>query len=206
MGDDERDDEHARGGMRFQDSSTTPREPSLAERRARELDHRRRRAAAESRKGREAQRLAERRRQAQDERRQAEEAEGRAHRKRNKVVFGASVTVGIVAFIAITYAASRPEATQTALCVDEETDEVVDDANCVTPAANDTAGGFYPIFIGAGGRQYHYNYGGTGTVGQRVSGGTTVVPGDGTRVTTPSGRDISRGGLGVSGGGSSSGS
>jgi hypothetical protein len=191
MGDDERDDAHARGGMRFQDGSTTPREPSLAERRAREQALRR---------------------QAEAERRAAEEAESSA-RTRKRVLVGAGVTVGVVALIAVGYAAAQPERTVTAQCVDEVTEEIVDDANCVTPAT--TPGGFYPIFIGAGGRQYHYNYGGTGTVGQRVSGGTTVVPSGGTRVTTPSGRVVSspssssgitRGGLGVSGDGSSSGS
>jgi hypothetical protein len=188
------DGEREPGRMRFQDGSTTPREPSLAERRAREQVLRR---------------------QAAYERQQAEDAERRSTRKRNRVLVGAGVTVGVVALIAVGYAAAQPEATQTALCIDEETDEVVDDANCVTPAASGTSGGFYPIFIGTGGRQYHYNYGGTGTVGQRVTGGTTVVPAGGTRVTTPSGRDVSprasssgvsRGGLGVSGGGSSSGS
>jgi hypothetical protein len=94
---------------------------------------------------------------------------------------------------------------------------IVDDSNCVTPAASSGThygGGFYPIFIGGGGRQYHYTYGGSGTIGQRVQGGTTTLPKEGTRVTTSSGKTISsrssssvsRGGLGVSGGSSSSGS
>lgn len=182
------------GSMRFQDGSTTPREPTLAERRAREQAQRRQEAAE----------------------RQAVEDEERGKRKRKRILVGAGVTVGIVAVIAVGYVAAKPEEEVSAQCVDED-DEIVDDSNCVTPVANNGyGGGFYPIFIGGGGRQYHYNYGGTGTVGQRVSGGTTVVPGDGTRVTTSSGRDISprassssgvsRGGLGVSGGGSSSGS
>jgi hypothetical protein len=120
------------------------------------------------------------------------------------VLVGAGVTVGIVAVIAVGYAAAQPQETVTAQCVDEETEQVVDDSNCVTPRAG-----------GGGGRQYHYNYGGSGAVGQRVTGGTTSVPSGGTRVTTPSGRDVSprasssgtsRGGLGVSGSGSSSGS
>ena len=184
-----------RGRMRFQDGSTAPREPSLAERRARELALRRE----------------------ADERRRAEEDAEQARRKRKRVLVGTGVTVGVVALIAVGYAAAQPEETQTALCVDEETNEVVDDSNCSTPATTANGGyyggGFYPIFIGAGGRQYHYTYGGSGSIGQRVQGGTTTVPKEGTRVTTSSGKSlssgsssVSRGGLGVSGGGSSSGS
>jgi uncharacterized protein YgiB involved in biofilm formation len=100
-----------------------------------------------------------------------------------------------------------------ARCVDDS-GVVVDDSNCVTPAAssgNYHGVGFYPIFIGAGGAQYHYNYGGSGSVGQPVSGGTTTVPRDSTKVTTSSGKtvsgsSVSRGGLGSSSSGSSSGS
>jgi hypothetical protein len=188
------DDRDERGRMRFQDGSTAPREPSLAERRARELALRRE----------------------ADERRRAEEQAEQGRRRRKRVLVGTGVTVGVVALIAVGYSAAQPQATTTARCVDEETDEIVDDSNCVTPApAGYYGGGLYPIFVGVGGRQYHYNYGGTGAVGQPVQGGTRSVPPDGTRVTTPSGRDvsprvsspgISRGGLGVSGGGTSSGS
>jgi hypothetical protein len=122
------------------------------------------------------------------------------------VLVGTGVTVGVVALIAVGYAAAQPEETVEARCVDEESGVVVDDSNCVRPASGGYyGGGFYPIFIGTGGRQYHYNYGGTGTVGQPVRGGSTVEP-KGARVATPSGKTISRGGLGVSGGGSSSGS
>ncbi len=184
-----------RGHMRFQDGSTPPREPSLAERRARELALRRE----------------------AEERLRAEEDAEQARKKRKRVLVGTGVTVGVVALIAVGYSAAQPQATTTAQCVDEETNEIVDESNCVTPAPTGGyyGGGFYPIFIGGGGRQYHYNYGGTGTIGAPVQGGTTAVPREGTRVTTPSGRDvsprasspgISRGGLGVSGGGSSSGS
>jgi hypothetical protein len=186
----------APGSMRFQDGSTTPREPTLAERRAREQAQRRQEAAA----------------------RQAVDDEERAKKKRSRILVGAGVTVGIVAVIAVGYAVAQPDEEIQAQCVDEETQEIVDDSNCVTPRAGSGyygGGGVYPVFIGGGGRQYYYNYGGTGTVGQRVSGGTTVVPSDGTRVRSSSGRDVSprassssvsRGGLGVSGGGSSSGS
>jgi hypothetical protein len=172
------------GRMRFQDETTTPREPTLAERRAREVAARR---AAEA----DRQRLAE---------------VDLARRKRKRILVGAGVTVGVVALIAIGYAVAQPDEEVVAHCVDEN-NVVVDDANCATPAASGGyyGGAFIPIFIGAGGRQYHYNYGGAGTVGTTVSGGTTTVPRDSTRVTTSSGKTISRGGLGV-GSGSSGGS
>jgi hypothetical protein len=188
-------EEGARGRMRFQDESTTPREPTLAERRAREVAARRAEEA---------------------ERREAEERE-RSARKRKRILIGAGVTVGVVALIAVGYSVVQSDDEVQAQCVDEE-GVIVDDSNCVTPAASSGAhygGGFYPIFIGGGGRQYHYTYGGSGTIGQRVQGGTTTVPKEGTRVATSSGRTVagpsgsdtvSRGGLGVSRGSSSSGS
>ena len=186
-------DDGARGRMRFQDETTTPREPTLAERRAREVAARRAEEA---------------------ERREAEKRE-RSARKRKRMLVGAGVTVGVVALIAVGYSVAQPDEEVQAQCVDEE-GVIVEDANCVTPAASDGSyygGGFYPIFIGSGGRQYHYTYGGSGRIGERVQGGTTTVPREGTRVRTSSGKSISsgsssvsRGGLGVSGGGSSSGS
>jgi hypothetical protein len=171
------------GRMRFQDETTTPREPTLAERRAREVAARREQEA-------ERQRLAE---------------VDVARRKRKRILIGAGVTVGVVALIAVGYAVAQPDEEVVAHCVDEN-NVVVEDANCATPASSGTyyGGGFIPIFIGAGGRQYHYNYGGTGTVGTTVSGGTTAVPRDSTRVSTPSGKTVSRGGLGVGSGSSSS--
>lgn len=186
------------GRMRFQDSSTTPREPSLAEQRAREVARRRDEQA-------ETQRVAD---------------EERSKKKRKRILVGAGVTVGVVALIAVGYAVAQPDEEVSAQCVDEESGEIVPDDNCVTPSNNPTyhsGGGFYPIFIGGGGRQYRYNYGGSGGIGDVVRGGTSTVPSGGTRVTTSSGRDvspraggssdgISRGGLGVGGGGSSSGS
>lgn len=113
------------------------------------------------------------------------------------------MTVGVVALIAAGYAVAQPDDEVQANCVDEA-GVIVDDSNCATPAPSGTyygggGFGFFPIFIGGGGRQYHYNYGGTGTVGQTVSGGTTTVPKDGTKVRTSSGSStVTRGGLGVS--------
>jgi hypothetical protein len=188
-------EEGARGRMRFQDEATTPREPTLAERRAREVAARRAEEA---------------------ERREAAERE-RSARRRKRILVGAGVTVGVVALIAVGYSVAQPDDEVQAQCVDEE-GVIVDDSNCATPAASSGAhygGGFYPIFIGTGGRQYHYTYGGAGSIGERVRGGTTTAPPDGTRVSTSSGRTVagrsgsdtvSRGGLGVSRGGSSSGS
>jgi hypothetical protein len=213
------DDEEERtptGRMRFQDETTTPREPTLAERRAREQA---------------------RRRQEEAERAAAEDRE-RSARKRKRVLVGAGVTVGVVAVIAVGYALAAPEEAVEAQGVDEETNIVVDDANCVTPAGNTTyssGAGFYPIFLGVGGRQYRYNYGGSGTIGSPVTGGTSMAPKEGTTVRTSSGRvltsgaggvpvpsgtragssgssvgspsgTVNRGGLGVGGSGSSSGS
>jgi hypothetical protein len=186
------------GRMRFQDETTRPREPTLAERRAREQAARR----------------------AEEEARRAREEAERARRKRKRILIGAGVTVGVVALVAVGYAVAQPEEEVVAQCVDQETGVVVEDSNCVTPASSNTGGtyygggGFYPIFIGTGGRQYRYNYGGSGVIGQPVQGGTATVPREGTRVTTssgrpvanPSGSSVSRGGLGVSGSGSSSGS
>jgi hypothetical protein len=201
-GGDEPDDrsgespERPTGRMRFQDESTTPREPTLAERRAREQAARREEEA---------------------ERRKAEETE-RSRKKRKRILIGAGATVGIVALIAVGYQVAQPDEDVQARCVDEETNVVVDDANCATPASssgNYHAGGGiipYPIFIGGGGRQYRYNYGGSGNIGQPVAGGTATVPKGGTRITTPSGKSVagssgsgsvSRGGFGVSNSGSS---
>ncbi len=188
--DDERDDEQPQGSMRFQDETTRPREPTLAERKAREHAERRQREAQE----------------------QAAADAQRSRTRRKRILVGAGATVGLVAVIAIGYAISQPDEEITARCVDDS-GVIVDDANCVTPASSNShyyGGGFYPIFIGSGGRQYHYNYGGSGSIGQPVSGGTATVPRDSTRVTTSSGKSVSsgtvaRGGLGSSSSGSSSG-
>jgi hypothetical protein len=168
------------GRIRAQDpENTVPREPTLAERRAREQALRREKQAEQAR-------LAE---------------EARRKKVRKRVLIGGGVTVGVVALIAVGYAASRPDEVQ-ARCVDEN-NVVASDDNCVQPApaaaASHYGGGFipFPIFIGGGGRQYHYNYGGTGGVGQVATGGTTVAPKNAT-VVTQSGRTIQRGGFGVS--------
>jgi hypothetical protein len=216
---DNEEEERSSGRMRFQDESTTPREPTLAERRARE----------------------QARKRAEEAERAAEADDARKKRTRKRVFVGTGVTVGVVAVIAIGYTLAAPDDEIEAQCVDEESGVVVEDDNCITPAANPTyhGGGGYFIFVGGGGRQYRYNYGGTGVLGQRASGGTAIAPKDGVTVRTPSGRTlsggsastaprtsggtsagsgssssgssagspgVSRGGLGVNGTGSSSGS
>ena len=183
-----------RGRIRQQDETTTPREPTLAERRAREQ---------KLRDDREAVRIKD------------------ARSKKNKrMLIGAGATVGVVALIAAIYAASSSEEEVEARCVGPD-NVVVDDSNCQQPNGNgnvNNGGGgfaFVPLFLGGGGRQYHYNYGGGGGIGQVATGGSVASPPSGARVKSgTSGGTISRGGLGVGGsksggglfGGSSSGS
>lgn len=175
-----------RGRIRQQDESTAPREPTLAERRARE-------------------------RKLESDRTAVLAKEARS-KKNKRILIGTGATVGVVALIAAVYAASSSDDEVEARCVDEN-NVVVDDSNCQQPVAgsNHYGGGFFPIFLGGFGRQYHYNYGGSGGLGQVATGGTTTVPRDGTSVrsgtsgrsgTVSSGGTISRGGLGVSSGGS----
>ncbi|MBO0876521.1 MAG: hypothetical protein J2P19_24360, partial [Pseudonocardia sp.] len=83
------------GRIREQDPETTvPREPTLAERRAREQAERRELEAEEAR-------LAE---------------EERRRKIRKRVLVGGGVTVGVAALIAIGYAASQPDEVE-ARCV-----------------------------------------------------------------------------------------
>jgi hypothetical protein len=169
------------GTMRFQDGSTKPRPPTLAEQRARQQ-------AEEAEAEREV---------------EAEvEAGRRAHRKR--VLIGAGVTVGIVAVIGGLYLASRPDDV-TARCTSDSganNGTVVQDQYCDEDYVNSQGGhitnGIIFLPIGGGGyNQYHYYYGGSGNIGQRVSGGSYTQPSSGT-IKTGSGSSVSRGGLGVS--------
>lgn len=168
------------GGMRFQDENAVPREPTLAERKAREQAERRR----------------------AEEQRLTESEDARKRKTRKRVMIGAGVTVGLAAVIGIGYWLSSSDE-ETARCTDDD-GLIVEDDNCVTPLASNSgsyrSGGAYPVFIGSGGRQYHYTYGGSGNIGQRISGGTTVVPKATTKVKTfGSGRTISGGSTAGSG-------
>ncbi|GAA2989526.1 hypothetical protein [Actinokineospora diospyrosa] len=175
-------DEPKRGSISYQDERTAPKKPSVAEQRARRDAQRRQREAEQA---------------------EYEEAE-RKRKKRKRILIGSGVTVGVVALVAVIYAASQPDEV-TATCTDTN-GVVVDDDYCDSTYASShggyTSGGF--IFIG--GSSYRYNYGGTGAVGQKVSGGSYVSPSSGTTVKTRSGSTVQRGGLGVSSGGKSGGS
>jgi hypothetical protein len=172
-----------RGSMRFQDESTTPREPSLAEQRAR------RQALIE-----------EEQREAED--RQNAEIAARKTATKRKILIGSGVTVGLVGLVATYYAVAAPQ-NVTAVCTDSS-GRVVQDQDC-DPAYLQSQGATYnsstgfwimPLFLGGG--QYRYNYGGTGTVGGRVSGGTYTAPSN-ANVSTKSGTSVQRGGFGISG-------
>ncbi|EWC61744.1 hypothetical protein UO65_2931 [Actinokineospora spheciospongiae] len=171
-----------RGSVNFQDASTTaPREPTLGEQRARRDALRREREAE----------LAE-----------YEEAE-RKRKLRKRVLIGAGVTVGVVAVVAVIYAAATPDEV-TATCTSNGV--VVDDDYCDPAYASAHNGYSSGGFIYIGGSSYRYNYGGTGRVGQPVSGGSYTAPSGNTSVKTASGKSVQRGGLGVGGSGKSSGS
>ena len=182
-----------RGRVRYQDPETTrPREPTLAEQRARREAQRRERAQRDA----------------------AEAAEARKRTIRKRVLVGGGVAVGVVALVAVIYAASQPDEV-TAQCVDPQ-GVVVPDENCGGTQQGgyyDSGGHFVPIFIGGFGNQYHYNYGSNAPVGTRATGGSTAPPPSGTTVrsgtsgstlgTSNGSGTVSRGGLGVGGSGTS---
>ncbi|MFC9252325.1 hypothetical protein [Amycolatopsis thailandensis] len=170
-----------RGTMRFQDGSTQARQPSLAEQRARQ------------------QALAEQERQEALQAEQARAAEKKSSTKK-KLLIGTGVTVGLVGLVATFYTVAKPE-NVTATCV---RDDIVDnDQNCdenyVRSHGGHVSGGFFFIPIPGGGyNSYRYNYGGTGAIGQRVSGGSYTAPSN-ANVSTKSGKSVQRGGFGISG-------
>lgn len=179
-----------RGSMRFQDGSTEARQPSLAEQRARQ------------------QALAEQERQEELDAEAARAAEKKSSTKR-KLLIGTGVTVGLVGLVATYYTVAKPEEV-TAVCTTK--DEIVDnDQNCdenyVRSHGGYSSGGFFflPI-IGGGTNSYRYNYGGSGAIGQRVSGGSYNPPSSRANVRTKSGTTVQRGGFGISGKSGSSGS
>ncbi|MDD7942669.1 hypothetical protein PHK61_30075 [Actinomycetospora lutea] len=186
--------EGRRGRVRYQDPATTrPREPTVAEQRARREAQRRERAQRDA----------------------AAAAEERKKKIRKRVLVGGGVAVGVVALVAVVYAASAPDEVE-AQCVDPQ-GVVVPDENCGGTQQGgyyDSGGHFVPIFIGGFGNQYHYNYGSRSPVGTVAQGGSTAPPPSGTSVrsgtsgstlgtSNGSSGTVSRGGLGV--GGSSSG-
>jgi hypothetical protein len=179
--------EPRRGRMRFQDETTTPREPTLGEQRAR-------RKALE--------------REAEQE--AAGDELERKSRTRRRILIGSGVTVGVVALVAVWYNAASPSEV-TAHCVSDNdtvaTDSAIcDDPNYVTSHGGYYSGGFFFLPIGGGGyNRYHYYYGGSVDAGGRVSGGTVTAPSSRTTVKSSSGKTVQRGGFGISSGGGKSG-
>ncbi|WP_020668901.1 hypothetical protein [Amycolatopsis nigrescens] len=178
-GDQTPEQQPQRGSMRFQDAeSATRREPSVAEQRAR------RKALQE-----------------EEEREIAQAAADRKSATKRKILIGSGVTVGLVGLVATYYTVAQPENVQ-ASCTDGNDIVVQNDDYCdeayVTSHGGHVSGGFMflPLFMGGG--QYRYNYGGTGAVGSRVSGGSFDKPAN-ANVTTKSGKSVQRGGLGISG-------
>ncbi|EHY89789.1 hypothetical protein ACWGPQ_12940 [Saccharomonospora azurea] len=183
MTDDNQKDDR-RGSMRFQNpETTTPREPTLAEKRAR------------------LKAVEEQRRRAEEEQQARQAAEEKA-RSRRKLLGAGGVTVGLVGVVAAWYLVAVPDEV-TAVCTTAD-GTIVDDDYCdddyVSSHHGYHSGGW--VFIpmpGGGTQQYRYNYGGTGTVGQPVSGGTYTRPSNAS-ITTKSGTTVQRGGFGISGG------
>ncbi|MFI5615722.1 hypothetical protein [Amycolatopsis sp. NPDC051903] len=169
--------------MRFQDESTTPREPSLAEQRARR------------------QAIAQQEREEEEAAEAARKADQKAATKR-KILIGSGVTVGLAGLVATFYTVAKPT-NETAVCTDAngviQNDQYCDESYATSHGGH-YSGGFWFIPIAGGGfQQYRYNYGGTGTIGQRVAGGTFTAPSGNTNVSTKSGQTVQRGGFGISG-------
>jgi hypothetical protein len=170
----------ASGTIRYQDASTERRPPTLAEQRARM--------------------------QAEEELAARQAVADQRATTRRRVMIGAGVTVGVAALVAGWYTLASP-ASVTARCAVAGTggdaNTVVADQNCdpayATAHNGYVSNGFVFIpLVGGGFRQYHYYYGGTGTIGQRVSGGSFTAPSHAT-VRTGSGTTIQRGGFGITG-------
>lgn len=172
-----------RGSMRFQDENTTAKQPSLGEQRARR------------------QALIEEEEREETERQNAEVARSKAGVKR-KILIGSGVTVGLVGLVATYYSVLQPKEV-TASCTDNNGVVVADDNNCdetyVSSHGGYSSGGFLFLPIPGGGyNSYRYNYGGTGAVGQPVTGGSYTAPSN-ANVTSKSGKSVQRGGFGISG-------
>lgn len=134
----------------------------------------------------------------------AEAAAWEKKRKRRKrLLIGGGVTAGVVGLVAIWYAAASPD-NVTAQCTDQN-GIVVDDDYCDESYYRSHGGHSSGGFIYIGGSSYRYNYGGTGAIGQKVSGGSYTLP-KGANVSTKSGTTVQRGGFGISGGSKSGGS
>ncbi|KEI43520.1 hypothetical protein [Saccharopolyspora rectivirgula] len=181
------------GRIHFQDPETAvPRNPSLAERRAR--------IAAEKRR--------------QEQERQRREAAERKSRIRRRVMIGSGGTVGVVALVAAMYSAveySNESNAVTQVCAKEQDGQIVaqDERYCDEDYVNSQGGYvdhhngvvFLPLFLGGPPvPQYRYAYTAPGAapppVGRAVGGGTVNRPAD-TTIKTKSGAVVQRGGFGI---------
>ncbi|MFC7342434.1 hypothetical protein [Saccharopolyspora griseoalba] len=187
--------EDGRGRIRYQDpDSTTPREPTLAERRARQNAEQRRQEAEAA----------------------AREAEAVKTAKRRKALIGGGATVGVVALVAAMYTASEVSASANAAtqyCATIEEGEQqpgvrAEDQNC-DPEHVESQGGyvsggmmFMPLFIGGPPvPQYRYAYTSPGTPAPRVGStatGSTFNKPSGSTIKNTSGSTVQRGGFGIS--------
>ncbi|MDA3646016.1 hypothetical protein LZ318_05855 [Saccharopolyspora indica] len=193
----------ARGQIRHQDAeSTTPREPTLAEQRAR---------------------IAAEKRREEKERAELQAAEQKSQ-KRRRVMIGGGVTVGVVALVAAMYSASEVSNEANAseqYCATDQSGQpgVRDEDQFCDPAYVQSHGGhvsggmfFMPIFLPGGGMgqaSYRYAYTPAGVsappVGSPASGSSFTKP-SGSTIKDTSGKTIQRGGFGINNKSGSSGS
>ncbi|MGW1682842.1 hypothetical protein [Saccharopolyspora sp. NPDC002376] len=196
--------EPQQGRIRYQDpDSTTPREPTLAEQRAR---------------------IAAEKRRAEQEHAELEAAEKKSQ-KRRRVMLGGGVTVGVVALVAAMYSVSEVSNEASAsqeYCSTEQAGQpgVRDqdqfcDEQYVTSHGGHVSGGmfFMPIFLPGGGMgqaSYRYAYTPAGVsappVGQSAPGGSSFTKPSGSTIKDTSGKTIQRGGFGINNKSGSSGS
>jgi hypothetical protein len=185
-------DEAGRGRIRYQDpESTTPREPTLAEQRAR--------IAAEKRR--------------EEQHRAEVEAATRKTQKRRRIMIGGGATVGVVALVAALYSASEISNEANAVteyCATNSGEPVAaNDENCDENYVRSQGGYvdhgsgfiFMPLFLGGPPvPQYRYAYTAPGSpapaVGSTASGASFTKPADST-IKNKSGSTIQRGGFGI---------
>ncbi|SEG84055.1 hypothetical protein SAMN02982929_04368 [Saccharopolyspora kobensis] len=195
----------ARGQIRHQDAeSTTPREPTLAEQRAR--------IAAEKRR---------------EEKHRAElEAAEQKSQKRRRIMIGGGVTVGVVALVAAMYSASEvsneANASEQYCATDQsgqpgvrDQDDFCNEQYVHSHGGHVTGGMFFmPIFLPSGMpsgnyNSYRYAYTPAGVsappVGSPATGSSFTKP-TGSTIKDTSGKTIQRGGFGINNKSGSSGS